>query len=247
MYFESFRFIIMKTISINCDIGEGVGNEKDLLPFIQHCNIACGGHAGDTESMTEMVRLAIENKVLIGAHPSYPDRHNFGRKSLLIKDFELINSIRGQIDQLIKVAKINGVKLWHIKPHGALYNDIAKNESLAQVFIEAITPYKPDLTLFVPFNSAIEKLATKNDFSILYEAFADRNYNDDLSLVTRSEKNALIIDAQSVVKHIEEIVKAGKVNSVNNKKIEIRADTFCVHADTENAVSIVKEIHKLKN
>ncbi len=237
----------MKTISINCDIGEGVGNEKELMPFIQYGNIACGGHAGNSDSMTEMVQLAIENKVLIGAHPSYPDRLNFGRKPVFIKELELIKSIRSQIDQLIEVAKKNEAKLWHIKPHGALYNDIAKSESLAQVFIEAITSYKSDMTLFVPYRSAIERLARENNFSILYEAFADRNYNDDLSLVTRSDKNALIVDAQSVVKHIEEIVETGKVNTVNNKKIEIKADTFCVHADTENAIGIVKEIHNMKS
>lgn len=237
----------MKTISINCDIGEGVGNEKELMPFIQYGNIACGGHAGNSDSMTEMVQLAIKNKVLIGAHPSYPDRLNFGRKPVFIKELELIKSIRSQIDQLIEVAKKNEAKLWHIKPHGALYNDIAKSESLAQVFIEAITSYKSDMTLFVPYRSAIERLARENNFSILYEAFADRNYNDDLSLVTRSDNNALIVDAQSVVKHIEEIVKTGKVNTVNNKKIEIKADTFCVHADTENAIGIVKEIHNMKS
>lgn len=236
----------MKKISINCDIGEGVGNEKELMPFIQHCNIACGGHAGNSETMTEMVKLAIENDVAIGAHPSYPDRVNFGRKSMVIGADKLIESIQNQINHLIEIASINGAKVTHIKPHGALYNDIAKDKKLAETFIKAINPYKFEMKLFVPFNSVIERVAIENNFTVFYEAFADRNYNDDLSLLKRKDKNALITDVQTVVKHVSEMIKTGQVNTINNQKVEIKAQTFCVHSDSKNAVAIVKELFKLK-
>jgi len=237
----------MKSISINCDIGEGVGNEHEIMPFIQHCNIACGGHAGDSESMTEMVKLAVQNNVFIGAHPSYPDKVNFGRKSLVFDSERLIKSIRDQINHLIEVATIEGAKVTHIKPHGALYNDVAKDAILAKNFITAITPYKFEMALFVPFNSVIEMIAIENGFTILYEAFADRNYNNDLSLLNRKDNNALITDEQLVVEHVREMISTGRVNTVNNQKVEIKADIFCLHSDNKNAVSIVKELIKLRS
>lgn len=237
----------MKSIGVNCDIGEGVGDEHELMPFIQHCNIACGGHAGDSESMSEMVKLAIQNNVNIGAHPSYPDKANFGRKSLVFDSEKLIKSIRNQINHLIEIATIEDAKVSHIKPHGALYNDIAKDETLAKTFVKAIAPYKFEMTLFVPFNSVIERIAIEDGFAIFYEAFADRSYNDDLSLLTREDENALITDLKSVVKHVKGMANSGQVNTINKKKSEIRADTFCVHSDNKNAISIVKELYKFRN
>lgn len=234
---------MIKNININCDIGEGAANENKLMPFIQYCNIACGGHAGDEISMTNMVKLAIANQVKIGAHPSYPDKENFGRKSLLINSDKLIDSIQSQINKLIKITENYGSSITHIKPHGALYNDIAKNVSLAKIFMKAISIYKLNTILFVPFNSAIEKIAIENGFTVFYEAFADRNYNDDLSLVNRSKNNALITSNQLIINHVKEIVETGMVKTINNIKVKIKADTFCVHSDTKNALSIVKNLN----
>ncbi len=230
---------------INCDVGEGVGNEPQLMPYIQYCNIACGGHSGDANSMEKMVDLAIKNDVLIGAHPSYPDIKSFGRKTIDIPENELVESIRFQINNLIAIAKKRGAKLFHIKPHGALYNDVAKEELLALTFLKAIEPYKDYTKLFVPFNSVIQDKASKNEFEIIYEAFADRNYNNDLSLVSRSFKNATISIPEKVIKHVDEIMTSGKVTTISNKKIAIKADTFCVHSDTENAILLVKALNKL--
>jgi len=237
----------MGKVKINCDVGEGIENEQELMPYIQYCNIACGGHAGDVKSMTKMVELAIANKVKIGAHPSYPDKTNFGRKSLIIDRDKLIKTIRDQIDHLICIAKKSNMCVGHIKPHGALYNDIAKSKNLAKTFIEAIIIYKFNTTLFVPYESAIETVAIENGFSIFYEAFADRNYNDDLSLVSRKDSNALIRNSDASVRHVEEMLITGKVTSINNTKVKIKADTFCVHSDTINAISIVKELNKIND
>jgi len=234
----------MKQVMINCDVGEGVHNEAQLMPYIQACNIACGGHAGDEKLMSTVVQLAIKHQVKVGAHPSYPDKLNFGRKTVPIKAEDLKESIQTQINSLIKVIDEKGANLHHIKAHGALYNDIAKNRELALVFLEAILPYKNEVNIYVPFNSEIEKCAIKNGFKIIYEAFADRNYNDDLSLVSRDKKDAIISEPKAILKHVTEINKFNKVTTITGKKVSIQATTFCVHSDTENAVEIVAYLHK---
>lgn len=234
----------MKKIDINCDVGEGLNNEDKLMPYIQSCNIACGGHAGNSELMRAVAVLAIKHNVKIGAHPSYPDTENFGRISLEISPDDLIKSIRSQINDLIEIINNEGGSLHHIKPHGALYNDIVKNEALSLLFLEAILPYKTLAKLYVPYNSVIEKNALKKKFSIIYEAFADRNYNDDLSLVSRQEKNALITSPALVLKHLSEIINNELVTTISGKKTPIKALTFCVHSDTENVIEIVKRLYE---
>jgi len=233
----------MKKIDINCDVGEGVNNEDKLMPYIQSCNIACGGHAGSKKVMQNIVSLAIKHNVKIGAHPSYPDAENFGRKKMVLAPDELKKSIQDQINLLLKIVKEQGAALYHIKPHGALYNDIAKSDDLSAEFLDVIMPYKNKVKLYVPYNSAIETNALKKGFSIIYEAFADRNYNDDLSLVSRQEKEALITNPEEILQHISEMVDTQKVTTVSGKKVPIKAATFCVHSDTENAIEIVKALY----
>lgn len=235
----------MKKIDINCDVGEGVDNETVLLPFIQSCNIACGAHAGDEQLMRKIVKLSLENNIKIGAHPSYPDKENFGRKSINIPAKELMFSIQFQINLLNNIILEEGGILFHIKPHGALYNDIAKNRALSLTFLEAIKSYKNSVKLVVPFNSIIAKNALKQGFEIIYEAFADRNYNDDLSLVSRNETNAVLTDINEIEKHVKGMLFNNEVVTISGKKKVIIADTFCVHSDTDNAVEIVKKLAEL--
>ncbi|WP_456422786.1 5-oxoprolinase subunit PxpA [Lutibacter sp.] len=230
----------MKELEINCDVGEGIHNEDLLMPYIQSCNIACKGHAGDIKTMNSVVELAIKYNVKIGAHPSYPDKENFGRKTLIIDKNKLKNSIQNQINSLLKIIEEKGATLHHIKPHGALYNDIAKNNELALQFLESILPYKKTVKLYVPYNSVIAKKAKEKGFAIIYEAFADRNYTDDLRLVSRKNKGALITNKQAIFKHVLEMLIEGKVTTISGNKIAIKASTFCVHSDTKNAVEIVK-------
>ena len=173
---------------INCDVGEGLNNEHLLMPYISSCNIACGGHAGDSTIMNDVVTLAKTHKVEIGAHPSYPDKANFGRVSITIPDEVLIDSIKEQINTLNYILTLHHLQLTHIKAHGALYNDIAKDSKKALVFLKAIEPYKTSCKLYVPYQSIIETEALKQGFDILYEAFADRNYENDLRLVSQNKR-----------------------------------------------------------
>ncbi len=234
-------------IDINCDVGEGLNNEHLLIPYISSCNIACGGHAGDIDTMTKVVSLAAKYKVKIGAHPSYPDKENFGRKSIEISKNDLSKTILNQIQTLEKFAENFDLQLHHIKPHGALYSDIAKSETSANSFLDIIEVFKTKYKLYVPYNSAIEKEGQRRNFDIIYEAFADRNYKDDGSLVSRQNSNAIISDINAIITHVSQIINEGKVSTISGKKILIKADTFCVHSDTKNVVEIVKTLHKTFN
>lgn len=232
------------TIDINCDVGEGVANEVKLFPFISSCNIACGGHTGNRDSMRATVRLAKKFGVGIGAHPSYPDRENFGRKSLSMDAAELSQSIKGQIHQLASICKEEKVTIQHIKPHGALYNDLAKDVELSRIFLDAIQEYKSELVLFVPFDSALEKLAHTEGFKIKVEAFADRNYTGNLALASRTHSNALITNPQEVLNHLLRMVKERQVRTVDNTFEPMLAQTYCVHGDTPEALQILTYITK---
>ena len=227
------------TIDINCDVGEGVGNEAQLLPLISSCNIACGGHAGDEETAMWVIRLAKIHGVKIGAHPSYPDRENFGRKSIEISAQDLINSIQAQLDLFTSLLKKEEADLNHIKAHGALYNDLAKDSSLAKTFIQAIKPYMSTSKLYAPFNSVLARLAQASNIDVVNEAFADRRYNDDLSLVSRTSSQALITNPSEALDQIKSIAVNGRVTSVNGKKLTLKAETFCIHGDTPSALQIL--------
>ena len=237
----------MHDIDINCDVGEGIENEHELMPLIQSCNIACGGHAGSELTMKEISILAIRHKVKIGAHPSYPDIENFGRRSIKIDKDELAQSLLKQIDTLHKIIVNCGGKMNHIKAHGALYNDLMTNEELSIEYLSIIEAYKKDVVLFLPDKSVIASIAVENGFRVAYEAFADRNYRDDLSLVPRKEKNALITNPNFVLEHLLEMKNNGDVTTITGNKLPIRATTFCVHSDTKNAVDLVKHINKKFN
>ncbi|MFD2098474.1 5-oxoprolinase subunit PxpA [Flagellimonas iocasae] len=226
-------------IDINCDVGEGVGNEAEIFPFISSCNIACGGHAGNTETMTQIVKLAQHHNVKIGAHPSYPDRENFGRQVMDISKQELQKSIIEQLKSFGAILTQEGGEMHHIKAHGALYNQTAKDKNLAETYLEAIQEYKTQTVLYVPFGSVIAELALQQGFDIWYEAFGDRNYNSDLSLVNRKQANALIQDPEQVLEHILAIIKEGHVRAVSGEFINIDAKTLCIHGDTPSALEIL--------
>ncbi|WP_298366831.1 5-oxoprolinase subunit PxpA [uncultured Lutibacter sp.] len=232
----------MKKLDVNCDVGEGINNEQHLMPFIQSCNIACGGHAGNAQTIKTVVNLAIKYGVKIGAHPSYPDKDNFGRITLKMDSLEFINSIRGQIKLVESIVLEKGGMLNHIKPHGALYNDIAKNNELSKLFLDAIFEYKKNVKLYVPYNSVISNIAEKMGFSVIFEAFGDRSYNNDLSLVSRNKEYAVLNSPKDVINQISNIFLNNFVKTISGKKVFIKADTFCIHSDTENANKIINEI-----
>ena len=232
-------------ININCDLGEGLNNEHIIMPLINSCNIACGGHAGNNESMIQCVEIAIRNNVQIGAHPSYPDRLNFGRKKIKISSSEFSHSIIDQINSLEQIASSYGKEINHIKAHGALYNEMINDSDIADFYLDTIKDYKERCSLYVPYQSEIEMLALKRGFKIIYEVFADRNYNDDLSLVSRDKDYALINTPKEVIKHIKSIIESNIVKTVSGNTYKIKFNTLCVHSDTNNSIKILKEINRV--
>ncbi|WP_179335971.1 5-oxoprolinase subunit PxpA [Winogradskyella costae] len=228
------------SVDINADVGEGVGNEFELMPYLSSCNIACGGHAGDLESITEVVQLAKKYQVKIGAHPSFPDILNFGRQIMSLTNADLYVSLKHQIETLQAVLQNECLPLNHIKPHGALYNLAAKDENTAQVIVEVVKSFSTPIKLYAPYNSVIAKLAKQEHIEVVFEAFADRNYNEDLSLVSRRDKDAILHEKEAVLSHVLSMVNHQKVTSVRGVEVSVKASTFCVHGDTENAIEILK-------
>ncbi|MDD7887329.1 5-oxoprolinase subunit PxpA [Flavivirga sp. 57AJ16] len=234
--------MILNAIDINVDVGEGIGNEPQLMPFISSCNIACGGHAGDIDTMRSVIRLAKAHRVKMGAHPSFPDKANFGRIHMEMPCAALFKSIKGQVDDLIHVLREEHRNLHHIKPHGALYNLAAVDEKVADVIIEVMKTMVLPIKLYVPFGSVIEKKALSQNIPIIYEAFADRNYNDDLTLVSRKEASATIHNEDDLFAHIFNMISKQKVKTITGNYIEIKAQTFCIHGDHPNAVNLIKNL-----
>lgn len=233
-----------KTIDINCDVGEGVANEALLMPYLSSCNIACTGHTGSVQSIDQTISLAIQNNVKIGAHPSFEDTENFGRKFIDMAPDDLQDSIEKQISLLVERAELKGTTVNHVKAHGALYNAAAVDEVIAKTLVRAIKNTAEHAILYVPYNSVIAEVAINNSITIKYEAFIDRNYNDDLTLVARNRSNAIITKSDKAFKHLYRMITEKKVNTVLNRNIGIKADTFCIHGDNENAIYILKYITK---
>lgn len=229
-------------IDLNADVGEGIGNEAELMPFISSCNIACGGHAGDVDTMTSVSRLAQQHGVKIGAHPSFPDKEHFGRKVIDMPSVALYTSVKNQIKDLVRVLEAEHLHLHHVKPHGALYNLAAVDEKIAHVIIEVMKCLMLRVHLYVPYNSIIAKLAIKNKIPIMYEAFADRNYNSDLTLVSRSQSNAIISDGNTMFDHVFNMISTEKVKTVSGDFKSIKADTFCVHGDNPEAYTLISNL-----
>ena len=234
-------------IDINADIGEGCFNDKDLFSLISSCNIACGGHFGDKKSIQKSIRLAINNDVKIGAHPSFPDKLNFGRKIIKISSNNLEKSLTSQINLVIKIAKDHHKRIHHVKPHGALYNLAFYDFKTCETIINCIKkiPYK--VILFSQYKSLLSNLASKNGIKIYNEVFIDREYNDDLSLVSRENKNAITNDQDIINKKVLKIIKKNQITSINNVQMNIKADTFCIHGDNPNALMIMKSLISFLN
>ena len=227
-------------IDINADVGEGLGNEASLMPYLDSCNIACGGHAGDKDTIRKVVDLANNNGVKVGAHPSFPDKQNFGRLPMDITAADLYHCIKEQIRMFMGVLRETRTRINHVKPHGALYNMAAKDEKTARVVIEVIKSISNPIELYVPYNSVIAKLAVEEKVDIKFEAFADRNYNDDLSLVSRSKENAVIYDKELVLEHVLRMIHQGNVKTIGGKLKKIKAETICVHGDNPKALELLK-------
>jgi len=234
----------MLTIDLNCDMGEGMPYDADIMPYISSVNIACGYHAGSDEIMKRTVELALQNNVAIGVHPGFADKENFGRKEIYMlrrNYYELI------IEQLAILKKITGsfsVAIHHVKPHGALYNMAARDKTLAAMIAQAVKDFDDKLILYGLSGSESINEAKALNLQSANEVFADRTYQDDGNLTPRSQTNALIEDENASIQQVLQMITQKTVTSVNNKTVPIIAETICIHGDGAHAVEFAKLIHQ---
>ena len=229
-------------VKINSDLGEGTGIEKDIMPYLTSCSIACGGHTGDKSTMKNTILIAKKHGVKVGAHPSYPDKENFGRKKISISKSDLISSLKNQINELNEICNAHSIALDHIKLHGALYNFSVVDVDTASTVVELIKNNYPDKILYVPYGSLISEVALENNIKINYEVFLDRNYNDDLSLVSRNENNSMILDYKKMLNRLKNVIIDSRIQTLNGNYKKIIGDTFCVHGDSPKISDIIKSL-----
>ncbi len=237
-----------KKIDINCDMGESyydkrIGNDSKIMPYISSCNIACGFHGGDPLTIRKTIELAIKNNVKIGAHPSYFDLEGFGRRKITLDSDELESIILYQVSALKGITESYGIKLHHVKTHGALYNMASIDNNIAETIVKTIKKIDPELKLYGPSKMKWKEISEKHNIKYISEVFSDRNYNDDLSLVDRNNKNSMITDISDSIEHLSRIINQGKVKTINNKLIDIDVDTVCIHGDQPNAFIFAKTIY----
>ncbi|WDE11469.1 5-oxoprolinase subunit PxpA [Thalassomonas haliotis] len=240
-------------MKLNCDLGESFGlwqkgDDRAIMPHIDLANIACGFHASDPLTMLKTVRLARKHQVSIGAHPGYPDLLGFGRRSMLYPDDELIAIIHYQIGALQAICQSENTRVSYVKPHGALYNDMMNNPAVFTCVCRAIAQIAPELPLMIqalPDPAPYQQIAGEYGLSLWFEAFADRHYQDNGLLVSRSESHAVIENSEQVVERCRHLKQHGKLLSANDKVLTLQVDTLCVHGDNPAAVDLVRRLSKI--
>ena len=234
-------------ININCDLGEkskhhSNHNDPKLLDIVNSANIACGYHAGDDQSMNQVIEISKKNGVSVGAHPSFDDPENFGRKKMNLSSTEIRKLIIDQYAILQNIASKHGENVTHVKPHGALNNMACEDIELATTIAKAIYEIDKNLIYLVPTGSKMELSAKKLNMNIACEIFADRNYEDDGNLVSRSKPHALITNPEEAKKHVLDMVKNQALNCYSGKKINCEIDSVCIHGDNESSLATAKSI-----
>jgi UPF0271 protein len=232
-------------MDVNCDLGEGVGEEDHdsaIMTHITSASIACGGHVGDPETMATTVRTAIAAGVVVGAHPSYPDRENFGRVSVAIEPADLTRTVADQLEALIDVCAGLDTSVQYVKLHGALYNDAARNASIAEAVLDGITLLDASLPILTLPDSALGKLARDRGIRVFTEAFPDRGYQPDGTLTPRTHPNAVIHDPARVAERALRLVQHGLIDASDGFEIAVDADSICIHGDAPNAVDAAAAI-----
>ena len=235
------------TIDINCDLGEADttasdSNDAAIMPYISSCNIACGLHAGSPEVMLQSIYLALKYGVVIGAHPSYPDREGFGRRAMSIDHADLKAILEDQIGSLKGMLEAEGGQLAHVKPHGALYNAAATDLKLAMCLAESIARTDEELICFGLANSMMEQAAEHYGLRFAHEAFMDRAYQADGTLMPRSQSGAVISDVEIILPRVLQMINKGCVSSADGQDIQMTCDTLCLHGDNPQAPSIAKKL-----
>jgi 5-oxoprolinase (ATP-hydrolysing) subunit A len=230
------------TVDLNADLGEGAGHDDELFELISSANIATGFHAGDADTMHAAVSIAKAHGIAVGAHPSFFDRENFGRKELEIPDQEVFDAVAYQLGIFQAIASALDVQPNHVKPHGALYNMAVRDDRLADAIARAIASVDPKLILFAPDNSLLARAGEAHGLQIAREIFADRNYLNDGWLVPRTQPGALLRDPKEGARRVLRMLREGKVQSVEGRDVNVRGETICVHGDTPGAVEFAREL-----
>ena len=230
------------SVDLNADLGEGSGHDTELFELISSANIATGFHAGDSNTMHAAISAATKHGVAVGAHPSFFDRENFGRKELTIPAEEVFDAVAYQLGIFQAIASALGVQPNHVKPHGALYNMAVRDAKLAEAIVRAIESIDAKLILFAPDNSDLARAGEAHGLQIAREIFADRNYLNDGWLVPRTRPDALLHDPKEAAARVLRMLREGKVRSVDGGDVDVRGETICVHGDTPGAVEFAREL-----
>ena len=230
------------SVDINADLGEGAGHDEELFELISSANIATGFHAGDSDTMHAAVSAAKKHGVAVGAHPSFFDRENFGRKELKISTAEVFDGVAYQLGVFEAIASAVGVQPNHVKPHGALYNMAVRDRDLADAIARAIESTDSKLILFAPDKSELARTGEVHGLQIAREIFADRNYLNDGWLVPRTRPDALLRDPNEAAERVLRMLREGKVRSVEGRDVEVRGETICIHGDTPGAVEFARKL-----
>ncbi|PMS37717.1 UPF0271 protein [Trinickia symbiotica] len=229
-------------IDLNADLGEGGGSDEALLDLVSSANIACGWHAGGANAMRDCVRLALAKGVAIGAHPSFHDPENFGRRKMDLPADDIYAGILYQLGALSAIAQAQGGRVAHVKPHGALYNQAASDPDIAEAIISAVHDFDPSLAVFGLANSRFIDTAREAGLIAIEEGFADRGYRDDGTLVPRSERGALIEGEEEMLEHVLSMVREKRVRSVDGRWVPLNVRTLCLHGDGAHALEFARRL-----
>ena len=230
------------SVDLNADLGEGAGHDEELLQLVSSANIACGVHAGSAAMMREAILAAKNRGVAVGAHPGFDDRENFGRREMALPGEEIFALVVSQMQAFQAAANSLGVRPQHMKPHGALYNMVARDEAMADAIARAVLAVDPKLVLFAPASSALARAAEANEVRIAREVFADRNYMPDGSLVPRGRPEALLHDAEEAANRVYEMLLHNKVRAIDGSEVAVEVDTICLHGDAPGAVEFARQL-----
>lgn len=232
----------MKYVDLNVDLAEGCGNDEKLLQLVSSANVACGLHAGDYNEMRKAILWAKANNVRIGAHPSFPDRENFGRTAMNLPDDELKACLLYQLGAMKALCDEQNVAMAYVKPHGALYNQAAKDSVLARLIAKTLKEFDPNLALMGLSGSLMLNIAKEEGLKIISEVFADRHYLSDGSLVPRSRSDALVENDEEAISQVLQMVLEGSVPTVDGTHVSIQADSICLHGDGVHAIEFAEKI-----
>lgn len=232
----------MPSIDFNCDIGEGCGDDAAIIPLISSASIACGGHAGDDDSMRRTLQLCRAQGVAVGAHPSYPDREHFGRHALRLPADEIAAFVHAQIERLAAIAREEGMRLSHVKPHGALYNRAADDEAVADAIAATVAAFDRDLCLFGLSGSALTRAGERHGLRVAHEVFAERGYDARGRLLPRGTPGAVLETVAESIAQVRALVLEGRAPLADGGHIALRADTLCLHGDRPDAAAFARAL-----